>query len=219
MFLDEADRGIIKKRLKEIDKNTRTSRTEKKKLLEELSKILLDLQYKRKYISFAYDSNDYYGLKDLEYTFGDLDDYYKPILATERFNGNYQMYICRGHKDRDIDIDMYLDQVTPYLIALINKKKISDQKIQLNIAINLRHITKNNIITFYVKSENIVCLPSDNSKDILEQLINSLRKYCADKLLICRTDSSYVYESDEGLSIHFHKIYIEEVLIYLLLIG
>ena len=55
MLLDQADRGIIKKRLKEIDKNTRTSRTEKKKLLEELSKILLDLQYKRKYISFAYD--------------------------------------------------------------------------------------------------------------------------------------------------------------------
>ena len=36
------------------------------------------------------------------------------------------------------------------------------------------------------------------------ELINSLRKYCADKLLICRTDSGYVYESDEGLSIHFH---------------
>ena len=121
MLLDEADRVIIKKRLKEIDKKTRTSCTEEKKLLEELSKILLDLQYKRKYISFAYDSNDYYGLKDLEYTFGDLDDYY--ILATERFNGNYQMYICRGHKDRDMDIDMYLDKVRPYLIALIDQKK------------------------------------------------------------------------------------------------
>ena len=121
MLLDQADRVIIKKRLKEIDKKTRISRTEKKKLLEELSKILLDLQYKRKYISFAYDSNDYYGLKDLEYTFGDLDDYY--ILATVRFIGNYQMYICRGDKDRDMDIDMYLDEVTPYLIALIDQKK------------------------------------------------------------------------------------------------
>ena len=93
MLLDKADRIIIKKRLKEIDKKTRISRTEKKKLHEELSKILLDLQYKRKYISFAYDSNDYYRLKDLEYTFGDLDDYCKPILAKESFNGNYQMYI------------------------------------------------------------------------------------------------------------------------------
>ena len=85
-------------------------------------------------------------------------------------------------------------------------KKKSDQKIQLYIEINLRHITKNDRLTFYVKSKNIVCLPSDNSEDLLEQLINSLCKYYADKLLISRTDSSYVYESVEGLSIHFHKI-------------
>ena len=36
-------------------------------------------------------------------------------------------------------------------------------------------------------------LTKDNSEDILEQFINSLCKYYADKLLICRTDSSYVY--------------------------
>ena len=218
MMIDKADKDKIRKRLDEIDRKTSINRAEKTRLLNELSKILLDLEYKRKRIGSAYDSTDYYGLKDLEYTFGDLDDYYKPILAKESFNGNYQMYTCRGDKNRDMDIDMYLDKVRPYLITLINEKKISDQKIQLDIAINLRHITKNDRITFYVKSKNIVCLPSDNSEDILE-LINSLRKYCADKLLICRTDSSYVYESDEGLSIHFHKIYIEEVLIYLLLIG
>ena len=101
---------------------------------------------------------------------------------------------------------MYLDKVRPYLITSINEKKISDQKIQLDIAINLRHMTKNDPITFYFKSKNIVCLLSDNSEDILEQPINSLRNYYEDKLLICRTDSSYVYESVEGLSIHFHKI-------------
>ena len=101
---------------------------------------------------------------------------------------------------------MYLDKVRPYLITSINEKKISDQKIQLDIAINLRHMTKNDPITFYFKSKNIVCLLSDNSEDILEQPINSLRNYYEDKLLICRTDSSYVYESVDGLSIHFHKI-------------
>ena len=101
---------------------------------------------------------------------------------------------------------MYLDKVRPYLITLINEKKISDQKIQLDIAINLRHITKNDRITFYAKSKNIVCLPSDNSEDILEQLINSPRNHYEDKLLICGTYSSYVYEIAEGLSIHFHKI-------------
>ena len=33
------------------------------------------------------------------------------------------MYICRGDKDRDMDTDMNLDKVRPYLIALIDKKK------------------------------------------------------------------------------------------------
>ena len=171
-----------------------------------MCKIILDLKYKRKRICSAYDSTDYYGLKDLEYTFGDLDDYYKPILAKESFNRNYQMFTCRGDKNRDMDIDMYLDKVRPYLITLINEKKISDQKIQLDIAINLRHITKNDRITFYVKSKSITCLPSDNSEDISEMLIDSLRKYYSDKLMICRTGSSYVYDSAEGLGIHFHKI-------------
>ena len=166
MTLDKADKDKIRKRLDEIDRKTSINRAEKTRLLNELSRILLDLEYKRKRIGSAYDSTDYYGLKDLEYTFGDLDDYYKPILAKESFNGNYQMYTCRGDKNRDMDIDMYLDKVRPYLITLINEKKISDQKIQLDIAINLRHITKNDRITFYVKSKNIVCLPSDNSEDI-----------------------------------------------------
>ena len=198
MLLDKSERIIIRKRLNEIDKKTSISRGEKTRLLNELSRILLDLEYMKKHINFNYDSSNYFALKDLEYTFGDLDDYYKPILAKDSFNGNYQMYTCSGDKDRDMDIDVYLDKVRPYLITLINEKKISDQKIQLDIAMNFRHITKNDRITF--------CLPSDNSEDILEQLINSLRNHYEDKLLICRTDSSYVYEIVEGLSIHFHKI-------------
>ena len=205
-MIDKPDKDKIRKRLDEIDKKTRISRAEKTRLLEELSKILLNLEYKRKCISSAYDSTDYYGLKDLEHTFGDLDDYYKPILAKESFNRNYQMLTCSGDKNRDMDIDMYLDKVRPYLITSINEKKISDQKIQLDIAINLSHITKNDRITFYVKSNNIACLLSDNSEGTLEQLINLLRNYLEDKFLICGTDSSYVYESVEGLSIHFHKI-------------
>ena len=88
----------------------------------------------------------------IEYTFGDLDDYYKPILAAS-FNDNYQMYACRGDENRDMDIDMYLDKVRPYLIALIDEKKLSDQKIQLDIELNLRHITKNDRITFFLSNQ------------------------------------------------------------------
>ena len=61
-------------------------------------------------------------------------------------------------------------------------------------------------ITFYVKSKNIVCLPSDDSEDILNPLTDSLLECFNDKLMIWRKDSSYVFESIEGFSIHFHKI-------------
>ena len=89
MMLDKSDRINIKKRLNEIDKKTSINRAEKNKLLKELNKISLDLEYKSKYISSAYHNDDYYGLKDLEYIFGDLDDYYKPTLAKESLNSDY----------------------------------------------------------------------------------------------------------------------------------
>ena len=117
------------------------------------------------------------------------------------------MYYCRGDTDRIMSISQYLETVKPYLFALIDEKKnISSQKIQLVIAVNLIHLTKSDWITFYVKSKNIVTNPSDKTEEILYQLYESLLKHFDDKLMICRTDSSYVYESIEGLDIHFHKI-------------
>ena len=205
MLLNKSDRDIIRKRLEKIDKE-KPNRTRNRRLIEELNNILLDLEFKKTHINVAYDSSSYYGLKDLEYTFGNLDDYYIPILAKECFNGNYQIYTCRGDKERNMYKTNYLEKIKPYLIPLTDKKKVSNQKIQLDIEINLVHLTKSDRIAFYVKSKNIECHPSDNSEDILNQLFDSLLKYFNDKLLICRTDSSYVFESVEGISIHFHKI-------------
>ena len=206
MMINKSDRDIIRKRLEEIDKKKPNSR-QRRRLLEELTKIFHDLQFKRKQINSAFDSSTYYGLKDLEYTFGHLDDYYKPILSKESFDGNYQMYSCRGDKDKTMYITEYLDKIRSYLFALIDEKKnSSSQKIQLVISINLIHLTKSGRITFYVKSKNIVSHPSDKSEDILYQLYDSLLKYFNDKLMICRTDSSYVFESIEVFDKYFHKI-------------
>ena len=183
------------------------NRRQKKRLLEELTKTFNDLQFKRKHINSSFDESSYYGLKDLEFTFGDLDNYYKPILSKERFDGNYQMYSSRGDKDRNMYITEYSDKIIPYLISLIDeKRKSSSQKIQLDISVNLIHLTKSNRITFYVKSKNIVSHLSDKTKDILGQLIDSFLKYFNHKLMVCKTDSSYVFDSIEGFSIHFHKI-------------
>ena len=45
MSIDKSDKDIIRKRLNEIDRKTSINRAEKTKLLNELSKILLDLEY------------------------------------------------------------------------------------------------------------------------------------------------------------------------------
>ena len=125
------------------------------------------------------------------------------------------MYTCRGDKEKNMYITNYLEKIKLYLIALIDEKKIFNQKIQLDIAINLIHLTKSDRITFYVKSKNIECYISDNLGDILNQLYDSLLKHFNDKILICRTDSSYVFESVEGLSIHFHKIDLKRGSLYI----
>ena len=77
---------------------------------------------------------------------------------------------------------------------------------QLDIGINYIHITDNKRITHFTKSDNIKCLPSSNTDDILDKLLTSLyEKYNEDKQL-CHTSSSFIYESVEELNIHFHKI-------------
>ena len=205
MLLSKSERNNIRERLNEIDRERPNTRQEKR-LLHELTKIFNDLKFEKEYINNAFDNCSYYGLKDLEYTFGHLHDCCKPILTKESFDSNYQMYTRRGDKERNMSIKEYLEKIKPYLIALIDEKKTTSHKIQLDIAINLVHLSKSDRITFYVKSKNIVCLPSDDSEDILNQLIESLLEYFEDKLMICRTDSSYVFESIERFSIHFHKI-------------
>ena len=58
----------------------------------------------------------------------------------------------------------------------------------------------------FSRSDNVICMPSSNTNEILEQLLTSLySKYQHDLQLSCKT-SSFVYESVEECNIHFHKI-------------
>ena len=52
----------------------------------------------------------------------------------------------------------------------------------------------------------ITCTPTDNTDDILNELYVSLFHYYEEKTVICRTDSSYVFHSIDGFSMHIHKI-------------
>ena len=68
---------------------------------------------------------------------------------------------------------------------------------------------------FFTKSENIKCLPSSNTQDILNKLLASLYKNYQEGIQLRRTSSSFVYESVEELNIHFHKLDLQRGVSYI----
>ena len=70
---------------------------------------------------------------------------------------------------RNMSIITYFDKIVPYLRALIDKNKLFEQKIQLDIGINMVHISEQKRITHFSRSDNVICLPSINTSDIINQ--------------------------------------------------
>ena len=98
----------IRKRLYDIEKLTKINRSEKNKLLKELNSISSDLKFERKKIS-DYRDDSYANIDDIEYVFGDIDNYYKPILTRSFFNKGYQIYYFRGDPNRNMPVTTYFD--------------------------------------------------------------------------------------------------------------
>ena len=44
-----------------------------------------------------YRDDNYANINDIEYMFGDIDNYYQPILTSSLFNNGYQRYHLRSH--------------------------------------------------------------------------------------------------------------------------
>ena len=59
---------------------------------------------------------------------------------------------------------------------------------------------------FYVKSKNIEILPSEDVNDIIKQVTDSLYANYEEEMLKLRNSSGYMFDSIEGLGIHFHMI-------------
>ena len=69
------------------------------------------LNKKEKYQYHDRDDLDYYGIKDIENLFGNVDnddDYYKPILIKSSFKDNYKYYERKGDKDKKLSVKQYL---------------------------------------------------------------------------------------------------------------
>ena len=105
------DRRKIKTELYEIVKKKNLSDKEKEEIYDHLLKLVKTLNKKEKNQYHDRDDPDYYGIKDIENLFGNVDDdddYYKPILIKSSFKDNYKYYESRGDKDKKLSVKQYL---------------------------------------------------------------------------------------------------------------
>ena len=133
-----------------------------KEIYDHLVQLVKNLDKKEKYQYYDRDDLDYYGIKDIENLFDNVDDddYYKPILIKSSFNDNYKYYESRGDKDKKLSVKQYLYKIIPYLSDVINDHKTirnesSEWKIQINMYVNfISSKGTGEIRTIYVWSEN-----------------------------------------------------------------
>ena len=152
-----------------------------------------------------YRDENYANIDDIEYIFGDIDNYYAPILISSLFNKGYQRYHFRGDKMHNMFVKSYFDKIIPYLRVLIDENKAYEQNIQVDMGFNTTHISGNRRITHFLRSDNVTYMPSSNTNEI-EQLLTSLYEKFNDDLELSRERSSFVYESVEEFNMHFNKI-------------
>ena len=195
-----------KKKLYEIERNENLSEQEKEEIEEYLTKLVRNLKKKEEHRHHDCDDPDYYGLRDIERLFRKIDDYYKPILVKSPFRGNYKHYECRGHGDKNLFAEQYLEKIKPYLRVLINDNKTiesGDSKIQLIMHINSicsKGIGKIRNVNIFRDNEEI--MQRNKTNDIIESLLSN---YCEEEQIV-RGASDFVFESAELLDSKLHKI-------------
>ena len=86
-YIDKREHSKIRKRLH--DKITKINKSLKNKLLKELNSISIDLKFIYKNMISDYRDDNYANINDIEYIFGDIDDYYRPALPSLLFDGGY----------------------------------------------------------------------------------------------------------------------------------
>ena len=196
------DRKKIKKELYEIEKKENLSDKEKEKIYDDLVELVKALDKKEEYKDHDRDDLDYYGIRDIENLFGDVDvdddNYYKPILVKTSFKNNYKYYETRGDKDKKLSVKQYLYKIMPYLSDLINyHKAIRNQskewKIQINMHVNF--VSSNDtgeIRTIFVWSDNEEVRSGNETDDIIKGLLNSFLNNYQEEETILRNKYSKV---------------------------
>ena len=173
-YISKKEPVNIRKTLYDMQKMTIIDRSLKNKMLKDLNSISSDLKFVQKNMISDFRDDNYANIDDIEYMFGDIDNYYAPILTSSLFDNGYQRYHFRGDILHNMSLKSYLDKVIPYLKMLIDGNKVHEQKLQIDIGFNMIHISDNRRIAHFSRPDNVICMPSSNTNEILEQLLTSL---------------------------------------------
>ena len=178
------------------------------------------LNKKEEYRHHDRDDLDYYGIRNIESLFSDIDDYYKPILVKTAFKEDkedesgyrigYKLYESRGDKDKISSVEQYLVKIKPYLRDLINDHKTTESG-EWKIQLDMHAIFVSSKGTGETRNINIL---SDNEKimggyeldDIINNLFISLKNNYQTEEQIMREGSDFNFESANRLDYKLHKI-------------
>ena len=195
-----------------VIRNRRIKKVNLNAIIKNFNKLITKIKFLRKDRIISDDDHFYTGLKDHEYIFGDIDDYYKPTLTKQSFYDpntstfNHQVYVYRGTSKSTMSIESYFDKVQPHLIQLIKEKQTNKQKIQIVIGVKFIYpITKKQFVC-YIHTDNLKVIPTDDEYTVLNELFhNFLIKY-QEKIHIIGQGSVFECNDIEDLSIRFRKI-------------
>ena len=192
-------------------KNKNLQKHTKKRAYRYLVELANALDRKQEYKHNDRDDLDSFGIKDIENLFVNINDadYYQPQLVRSSFKKNYEYYEIRGDKDKKLSIQQYLYMIIPYLTELINEKKNNsiEHKIQLSMSVNFMCIAdKEKTRTFHVKSDNVEIRLSNDTSEIIKELINSFLSNYQKEEQILRNGSNYIFKSVDILDIYIHNI-------------
>ena len=99
--------------------------------------------------------------------------------------------------------------IIPCLTELINEKKNNsiEHKIQLSMSVHFMCIAdKEKTRTFHVKSDNAEIRLSNDTSEIIKELINSFLSNYQKEEQILRNGSNYVFKRVNILDIYIHNI-------------
>ena len=165
------------------------------------------LSKKEKYKCSDYDDLDYFGIRDIENFFININDadYYKPTLVKSSYKNNYEYYEIKGNRDKKLSVKQYLTKIIPHLTDLINGKKNNgnEQKIQLSMDLCVNFMC---VKSFRVKSDNEDIRLGNDTSNIINKLYESFLSNYQKEEQILRNGSNLIFESVDVLGIHFHDI-------------